>query len=136
MSSKKAPINARIDEAAARGLKAEAQARGMSTTDVLNEIIREHQATSGPTGAERKIAALEAVIKEQERQVRKHTGRATPRKRRMSLTITHEAAQRLETEAAASGMTKSELIDHAIMSSTDRKRRMTIQPAPALNASV
>ena len=134
MSNKKAPINARIDEAAARALKSEAAARNMSTTDILNEIIREHQATSGPTGAERKIAALEAVIQEQERQVRKHTGRATPRKRRMSLTITHEAAQRLETEAAASGMTKSELIDHAIMS-TDRKRRMTIQPAPALSAS-
>ena len=131
---KKAPVNARLDTNIANALKAEANARGITTTDLLEEILTEHQAVSGPTGAERKIASLEALVKEQERVVRKHTGRATPRRRRISLTISHEAAQRLEAEATDAGMTKSELVDSALMSAG--RKRTIIQAKPALRASV
>ena len=130
---KKEPINARIDTKAARTLKAEAKARGMTVTECLEAILNEHQNIAGPTGAERKIASLEAKIKEQERIVRRRTGKATPTKRRISLSITHEAAQRLESEASAAGMSKSEMIDNVIMQAPRGKRIAIKGPLPALN---
>ena len=133
---KKEPINARIDAKVARALKTEAKTRGQTTTELLEQIINDHQTIAGPTGAERRIVALEATVKEQERIVRRHTGRNTPRKRRISLAISHEAAQRLEKEASAAGMSKSELVDNVIMHTPRDKRLVIKQPLPALNASV
>ena len=120
---KKAPINARLDATAIAALKQEAKNTGQTITDILEKIVDDHQRGGGPEG-ERKIAALEARIQEQERILRKHTGRSTTSKRRITLTISHEAAQRLDKEAAAGGMTRSELIDHAVMS---KAKRLTIQ---------
>ena len=128
----KEPINARIDAKAARALKQEAKARGKTTTEILEQLIHDHQTIAGPTGSERKIAALEATIKEQERIVRKHTGKSTPRKRRISLAISHEAAQRLEQEANAAGMSRGELVDRVIMQAPRNRRMVIHKPLPAL----
>ena len=132
MSTAKEPINARIDAKAARALKQEAKARGKTTTEILEQLIHDHQTIAGPTGAERRIAALEATIREQERIVRKHTGRATPRKRRISLAISHEAAERLRAEANAAGMSQGALVDRVIMQAPRDKRLVIKQPLPAL----
>lgn len=134
--NKKEPINARIDSKAAAALKSEAKARGKTTTELLEEIVERHQAVAGPTGTERRIADLEATIRAQERIVRRHTSRHTPRKRRMSLTISHAAAERLEQEANGAGMSKSELVDYVITNAPRNKRMVIRQPLPSLPATV
>ena len=129
MDKSKAPINARIDAQAIRALKQEAHRRQMTLTELLEKIITEHQAIEGPSGAQQKIIDLLAVIAEQERRLLKATGRKTPSKKRISLTISHAAAQKLEREARRAGKTKSELIDSVIMPANMPAIK---QPTPAL----
>ncbi len=127
----KAPLNARIDSKAMQALKTEAKERQITVTDLLEKIVIQHQTIESPDAA-RKMAALEAMIHEQDRLLRRHTGKGTPAKRRITLTISHEAAQRIDREAAAAGMSRSELIDYL---ATQAPKRMNVKrtlPAAAL----
>lgn len=128
----KAPLNARIDAKAMSALKSEAKERQQTVTQLLEQIITQHQSIESPD-AERKMAALEATINEQDRLLRKRTGKGTPAKRRITLTISHEAAQRIDKEAAAAGMSRSELIDYL---ATQPKRIYVKRTLPATLAVV
>ena len=106
----KTAINARIDSDMIKTLRAEASERGQTLTECLESLINEHQTMTGASAAERKIAALEARLAEQERIVKKHTGQPTPEKRRVGLTLPLAAAQELDAQAHRHGMSRSEFV--------------------------
>ena len=126
----KAAINARLDTNVVRALKGAAKERGQTLTEHLESILHEHQNMSGPSAAERRIAALESQLAEQDRIIRKHTGRPTPKTRRVTLSLPIAAAQALEKMARQSGATKSQLITGALEGKQTGTRIVLAQPDP------
>lgn len=128
----KTPINARLPAEIVRHARAEAKARGMTLTDFLEYTLRSYQTETGPGAAGKEIRQLKAVIAEQERIVRRHTGKPTPTKRRVTISIPVEDIQTIDAQARQAGMTRPEFIRTCLVGQP-RRRILKAEPTtPAL----
>ena len=125
----KTPINARLSSEIVDRAKQEAQERGMTLTELLEHALHRHQNATGPDAAATKIAELEATIAEQERIVRKHTGKGTPKKRRITITLPVRDIQTIEYSARQVGMTRPEYLRSILTSPAPRRLLKPTTPA-------
>ena len=130
--SEKTPINARLSAEIVKRARADAKANGMTLTDYLENMLYSYQTETGAGAADKKIKKLEAVIQEQEKIIKRHTGKGTPTKRRVTISLPVEDIQALETAARRAGMSRPEFI-RACLSAPQARRILEAKPAsPAL----
>ena len=104
-----------------------------SQSEALTALLDSALDMSGRDGLEARLAAAEAKIQEQERIVRRHTGKATPNSKRVSLAVTLAEAAALDKAATNAGMTRGEFLRERVFGG-DRTRRPLPAPRPALPA--
>ena len=129
-------FSTRLPIATVDAIQQRAQMAGKSQSEALAALVSDALDMSGRSGLEARLAAAEATVQEQERIVRRHTGRATPRTKRMSLGMTLTEAMAVDKAAQAAGMTRSEFLrDRVFGRDGDRKPLPLKQAAsPALPA--
>ena len=124
----KTAINARIDTELANHLKQQAAAQKTTVTKILEDLLISKQNKTGPAAEN---ARLKAIIAEQDRIIRKHTGRGTPEKRRVTITLPIDEIASIDKRARQAGMTRGEFLRGTLTESTPR-RILQARKTPAL----
>ena len=122
-------ISARFSDELATAITDHAVNRGTSQSEALSNLVRDALDLSGREGLEMRLAAAEAKNVEQERIVRRLTGRGTPRTKRMSIGMSLAEAAAIEKAAQAAGMTRGEFLRDRIFGSGDRRPLHLKRPA-------
>ena len=126
-------LSVRLPTTTVETIQSRAAASGKSQAETLATLVDGALNMSGRGGLEVRLAAAEAKIAEQERIVRRHTGRATPNRKRMSLAMSLAEARAVDKAAAAAGMTRGEFLRDRVFGGAGRKPLPTLkQPTPAL----
>ena len=128
----KTPINARLPSDVVRRARQEARERGMTLTELLEHTLSKHQAATGLDATAKKITELEAIIREQEKIVKKHTGKGTPLKRRVTITLPVQDVQAVERRARQAGMTRAEYMRSLVTTAPPRRPLKATPATPAL----
>ena len=126
--SKKTAINARIDSELADRLKNQASAGKTTVTKILEDLLIKSQSRTGPAAENDR---LRAIIAEQDKIIRKHTGRPTPKKRRVTITLPIDEIAALDKRARQAGMTRAEFI-RGTLTEPERRRTLKARQTPAL----
>ena len=114
----KKPITARLSPDTIDALQVEAKERRSTVTQIIEVAVDAHQRGGGPSAAERRIAALEATVAEQDRIIRQRTGRPTPKTKRVSVAIPLADLAQYEKQARHAGMTRAEFLRGLLASRT------------------
>ena len=135
MKAKKAQITARLDAGAVNAMRAEAEASHISITEVIERAIDAYHHGGGAVEPS-KIAAMQAVIDEQERIIRRKTGKPTPKTKRVTLSIPLAELRQIDTRARHEGKTRAEYLRGQIYGAGRRgpARALPVQETPALPA--
>lgn len=129
----KTMFSTRLPTATVEAIQRHATLNKQSQSEALTAMLDSALDMSGRDGLEQRLAAAEAKIQEQERIVRRHTGKATPTVKRISLGVTLAEAAAVDKAATNAGMTRGEFLRERVFGS-DRTRRPLPAPRPALPA--
>ena len=129
----KTMFSTRLPTATVQAIQRHAELNKQSQSEALTALLDAALDMSGRDGLEARLAAAEAKIQEQERIVRKHTGRGTPNSKRVSLGVTLAEAAALDKAASNAGMTRAEFLRERVFGDS-RNRRPLPAPRPALPA--
>ena len=125
-------VTARLSADALADLKAEAARRGRTTTELIATAIDEYQ--HGATGAaiqEAQLAELRAIVEAQDKIIRKHTGKPTPRKKRVTIAIDHATLREYERLARKANMTRGEFMAELLAGESRKLQRQITRIADA-----
>ena len=128
----KTMFSTRLPTTTVQAIQRHAELNQQSQSEALTALLDSALDMSGRDGLEARLAAAEAKIQEQERIVRRHTGKATPNSKRVSLGVTLAEAAAIDRAATNAGMTRSEFLRERVFG--DRNRRPLSAPRPALPA--
>ena len=116
-------FSSRLPDATMRAIEARANKRGLTKTEALSSLVEDAVDMRGREGLETRLAAAQAVIDEQERIIARHTGKRTPRTKRLSVGLTLAEAAEVDGAARAAGLTRSEYLRGRILPSGGRARQ-------------
>lgn len=128
----KTMFSTRLPTTTVQAIQRHAELNQQSQSEALTALLDSALDMSGRDGLEARLAAAEAKIQEQERIVRRHTGKATPNSKRVSLGVTLAEAAAIDRAATNAGMTRSEFLRERVFG--DRNRQPLPAPRPALPA--
>ena len=130
MKQKKAQITARLDAGAVDAMRAEAEASHISITEVLEKAINAyHYGGAEPSN----VLAMQAIIDEQERIIRRKTGKPTPKTKRVTIAIPLAELKRIDGRARHEGKTRAEYLRERIYGGRrEAARALPVKETPAL----
>ena len=108
-----------------------------SQSEAVTSLIGDALDMKGRDGLESRLAAAEAKIAEQERLVRKATGRPTPKTKRMSLGMSLAEYAAVDKAARAAGQTRGEFLRERVFGAggpAAARPMPAVQERPALPA--
>ena len=97
-----------------------AKERGQSQNEALTHLIGDALDMKGREGLETRLNAANALIAEQERRLRKATGNATPKRKRLSLGVSLAEAAAVDHAARRAGKTRGEIIRMRLFDGTGK----------------
>ena len=104
-------VTARLSSDALADLKDEAARRGRTVTELISTAVQEYQhGAHGAAIQAAQVQELRAIVEAQDRIIRKHTGKPTPRKRRVTISIEHGKLKEYERQAREANMSRGEFL--------------------------
>lgn len=122
-------ISVRLPAATIDAIQRRAARAGTTQSQALGALISDALNMKGKDGMEAKIAAMQAVIDEQDQIIRRKTGKPTPKTKRMSIGMTLAEAAQIDRAAHAAGMTRAEFLRRQIFAGSRGALKDGQQPA-------
>ena len=104
-------VTARLGADALADLKDEAARRGRTVTELIATAVDEYQ--HGATGAAiqaAQVQELRAIVEAQDKIIRRATGKPTPRRKRVTISIEHGKLKQYEAQARKANMSRGEFL--------------------------
>lgn len=125
-------FSSRLPAATMEAIEARANKRGSTKSEALASLVDDALDMRGRDGLESRIAVQQAIIEEQERIIKKQTGKPTPRTKRLSVGVTLAEAAAIDKAARQAGMTRSEYLRSRIVGDDITKKALPGSRQPAL----